>query len=596
MTRPQEYTLANLSTSTPGRRLSSNSRNSDVSERDASDQNPFSDQDPDVVESQSTHPYSYDPPSADLLSNTNQQHSLYRHLFSDGWGWEMAAWLLAAVSLAALLIVFVFFADKPLDQWQSVISPGTVVAILSQLGQTAIVVPLTACICQSMWLWLDKESQAMQLAKQVGKSPRLIGMQEYDYGSRGPLGSLALVYKHPKSYAITHSSFDAALTRSRALVWLGTINTFLVIFYGTFTQQSLQLPSQQYNRTELASIPRSLHYSSSRPRARTIMANEIFSYESVSATMSLAVAEGLLPKDRSPSDIAGNCPTGNCTWELYQTMGVCSNVIDVSSSITHKCQKNKTPFHQPGCNYSVPAIDKNSTVTGKVFETYQDILWVGASNPSPPMSLGSSTPPFTYPEINTLVQFYVIYVSDRNKWQSFDHTEPHKDELVALQATLSLCLYTYNTSVTLFATETTTVSKETGLDWQTGEVLEDIEVGSKKVTKVTDTVTTTHHQESFWCTKLNMRSFFNFLSAEIFTGSVTSESAAIDISKDNKNAQAVNESIHNDNAGIKGLSRLLDNLAISMTNAYALSIRMSYIRSLLTSLSGSVPPPTSPPQ
>lgn len=267
MTRSQEYALDDLSVSAPGGRLLPSPRISNGSERDASNQMPFSDRNPENVESQSTHPY--DPSIADLLSNSNQQHSLNGHAFTNGWGWEIAAWLLAAVSLAALLIVFAVFADKSLHQWHSNITPGAVVAILSQFGQTAILAPVTACICQSMWIWLGQDRPATAPAKQLVKYPRLINMQEYDDGGRGPLGSLLLVGKHPKSYEFNCSSFDAALTKSRTLVWLGMINTFLIIIFGTFAQQTLELDTRQYNLTDPAFVPRSLQYRAGQPAVQT---------------------------------------------------------------------------------------------------------------------------------------------------------------------------------------------------------------------------------------------------------------------------------------------------------------------------------------
>ena len=50
----------------------------------------------------------------------------------------------------------------------------------------------------------------------------------------------------------------------RILVWLGTIDTFLIILFGTFAQQTLQLPTRQYNLTDPAAIPRSLQYRASQ--------------------------------------------------------------------------------------------------------------------------------------------------------------------------------------------------------------------------------------------------------------------------------------------------------------------------------------------
>ena len=135
-----------------------------------------------------------DQASEALLLNEKQQHSFYSQVFTDGWGWELLSWLLAAVSLLVLIIVLAAFGNKALDQWKASITPNTVVSIVSQIGQTAILAPVTACICQSMWLWLGGKN------KYNRKHPRLMDMQEYDDGGRGPVGSLLLLWKHPGLY------------------------------------------------------------------------------------------------------------------------------------------------------------------------------------------------------------------------------------------------------------------------------------------------------------------------------------------------------------------------------------------------------------
>lgn len=282
--------------------------------------------------------------------------------------------------------------------------------------------------------------------------------------------------------------------------------------------------------------------------------------------MSAAVTDGLLKQNISPSDVPGNCPTGNCTWENYRSMGVCSNVVDVSSTITSKCRKTSSQYYPDGCNYSVPAIEKNPTVTGTTLQTdLGETLWMGASNPTT----------FTYPDINTLVQFYVIYVPDLTVWETFDHTEDHKDVLVALQATLNLCLYTYSSNMTNGVTNTTQISKETDLDWQIGEPnFIDGSSGNR-------TVITTLASETFWMSQPNVISFNAFLSYQTFTGSASIGPDLLGNITENDNVRMIAASIYDDHAGIQGLSKLLDVLAVSMTNAYALTDILSHYLSTL---------------
>ncbi|KAL8638451.1 MAG: hypothetical protein Q9228_004399 [Teloschistes exilis] len=487
---------------------------------EAQNPTPFPGQDHGVPEN---HPY--DPSSVHLSSDTTSQRRLHGPDLIAEWGWEIAAWLLAAVSLVALLSVFGTYSGNPLSQWRSGITPSTVVQILSQFGQTALLAPVTSCICQSMWLWLRKASKEMQSTDPSDKLPRIIAMQWYDDGSRGPLGSLMLLWKHP------------------ALVWLGTINTFLIILFGTFAQQTLQLPLQEHNGT--FPVPQG-----------TL---NTFVYQSVPDLISAAITDGLLRTGVSPSDIPGDCPTGNCTFPAYQTMGVCSNVIDVSSTITSKCRKRASQFRPNGCNYSVPAIDENPTATERTLTTYRlgETLWIGASN----------TPNYKYPDINTLVQFYIIYVPDLTEWATLDYTEDHKEKLVALQATLNLCLYTYATRMTFGVTRTAQFAKSPDLDWQSGTAS-----GPDENTSF-QTVTTSHDSETFWMSQLNVKSFNDYLSLQTFTGSASMRPAGPSgggNTTETDTVRVIASSIYDDPGSLYGIKTVLDNLAVSMTNGCGL--------------------------
>ncbi|KAL8678363.1 MAG: hypothetical protein Q9186_005288, partial [Xanthomendoza sp. 1 TL-2023] len=501
-----------LSASAQNRTIPSRSRIFHDSSEEVPAQNPFADDSKNVGSNQPSH--SYDPASGrHLLSSEEEQFHTRDQIVIRDWSLEWTAWLVAAMSLVSLIIVFAIYSDKPLRQWKAAITPGTTVAILSQLGQTSILAPVTACICQSMWLWLDKESRVTHRATSDGCYRRLITMQTYDDGSRGPISSLILLWKQPCSYEPSIPFHMEMLTYGRLLIWLGTANTLLIIIFGSFAQQSLQLPTREFNVTDDGNnwIPRTLQYRAPRPAVnQPVIPGTLntIAYESVPDAMSVAIIDGLLGKDISPSNVVGSCGTGNCTWEDYQSLGVCSTVVDVSSTITSTCRKQKTQFKQPGCTYSIPAIDQNPTARHTTLETYKfgETLWVGASD----------TPNYKSPGLNTLVQFYVIYVSDFTRWDDLDFTEDHKDELVALQATLSLCVKKYHTDMTFGVTDTTLLGKETELDWQTSsEVLEGTSF---------ETLTATHDGEEFVMAESNQHSLYKYLSIQTFTGSASMRS------------------------------------------------------------------------
>lgn len=281
--------------------------------------------------------------------------------------------------------------------------------------------------------------------------------------------------------------------------------------------------------------------------------------------MGAAIVDGLLKRDINPSDVMGSCGTGNCTWEDYQSLGVYSTVTDVSSTITSTCRKQKSYFKPAGCSYSVPAIDGHPTARGTVLETsrHGQTLWVGASYRAPPLPLGMGSKPYMPPGLHMLEQFYVIYVPDLNRWDELDVTEDHKVELVALQATLSLCVNTYHSSMTFGVMNTQRLSQEKNLDWH--NVNETFEGHS------TEFVTVTHGGETFWMSEDTRRSFHKHLSLQTFSGSASMRSEEPDgggNSTENDVVRAITASLYEDPDRIRGLSGLLENLAVSMSNAY----------------------------
>ena len=175
------------------------------------------------------------------------------------------------------------------------------------------------------------------------------------------------------------------------------------------------------------------------------------------------------------------------------------------------------------------------------------------------------TPP---PGVNTLAQFYVIYVKDFNRWDELDYTDDHKEELVALEARLSLCLNTYYSDMTFGIMNTTLLSQKTDLNWLSGKEVYD-------VNSSIDTVTATHKGEKFWMSGLNKESLYNYLSVQTFTGTASMRTETRDgggNSSENDVVRRIQASLYKDRAGIDGLSRLLNNLAVSMSNAYVINL------------------------
>ncbi|KAL8835487.1 MAG: hypothetical protein Q9170_003289 [Blastenia crenularia] len=219
---------------------------------------------------------------------------------------------------------------------------------------------------------------------------------------------VVLVYFNDKALgewksSISPSAVVAIVSQiGNLLVWLGTV------FFGAFAQQSLQLPLRQHNVTDRAPsyIPQCLEYRAAGnpvsfvPRPATGVGRQI--YDSVPDSAALAVRDGLLRQNVSPSEVTGRCSTGNCTWADYHTMRVCPDIIDVTPSIVSNRRKasNKNDL-TAGRDYSAEDTKDitfgQPSFSGTILETYEhgDTLWIGSRD----------TADNQYEGTNTLIQF-----------------------------------------------------------------------------------------------------------------------------------------------------------------------------------------------
>jgi hypothetical protein len=133
------------------------------------------------------------------------------------WIWEFAAAVVSLGCLAAAIVVLAIYDDKSLTSWSFIFHANlnTVIAILSTLSRTALLVPVASCISQLKWIHL-------------ASSPRsLRDFQIFDDASRGPWGALELIWR---------LNF-----RSKLATW-GSFITILTLAMGPFAQQLVSYP------------------------------------------------------------------------------------------------------------------------------------------------------------------------------------------------------------------------------------------------------------------------------------------------------------------------------------------------------------------
>lgn len=231
------------------------------------------------------------------------------------WGWEILAWTAASSALIAISILLVTFQHRPVDVWTSKIQLSAIVAALAQPAQSSLIVCVASSIGQLKWSWFKKESRST------------IDLELFDKASRGPEGSLELIFQWPRFRLIT----------------VGALITILMLAFQTFIQQSLLTEVQKFPIDgKAAFIRRALIYHEPQTTPGGLTAFSQPPGESgwyggnlpkLDSYIISAIKSGMYDEQRSLSNISTICPTGDCTWPSHNSMAVCTNFQDISHQL-----------------------------------------------------------------------------------------------------------------------------------------------------------------------------------------------------------------------------------------------------------------------
>ncbi|OTA66823.1 hypothetical protein K449DRAFT_325679 [Hypoxylon sp. EC38] len=216
------------------------------------------------------------------------------------WWLEGISFLLVVVMVGALVGTVQPYQGQPLPRWPYSLSINTIVAFYTEVMRAAMILVLGQCLSQLKWSWFTR--------------PRpLHHMEHYDNASRGPWGSVGLLW---------------AIRLKAVLPSLGAIMMILSLLLVPFTQQIVQFyPCTFPDATLNASIPKTnyAHVGTSHH----IGAAQSSIDPKVQGLMNLGIY------DEEPKQVSPNCQTGNCTFnEVYHVAGWCAFCQDISDQIS----------------------------------------------------------------------------------------------------------------------------------------------------------------------------------------------------------------------------------------------------------------------
>ncbi|KAL4908708.1 hypothetical protein BDW74DRAFT_173940 [Aspergillus multicolor] len=168
---------------------------------------------------------------------------------------------------------------------------NTIVSLLGTACKSSLIYVIGECIGQLKWPWYHKGPKAQQLD----------GIQLFDSASRGPLGSALILAQH----------------RCHSLVSLGALVMLLALAFDSFMQQPITYPLRevQDDNSSSAAAPQAL-----------VLLPEFLGADTRSILYTGVWAE----EPKSSFEVRPTCPSGNCTWPPFQSVGMCSHCEDVT--------------------------------------------------------------------------------------------------------------------------------------------------------------------------------------------------------------------------------------------------------------------------
>ncbi|KAH7260117.1 hypothetical protein B0J15DRAFT_491860 [Fusarium solani] len=215
------------------------------------------------------------------------------------WFLEILCCLLSLASLAAQVGVLARYNGKPQDSWPSqTLTLNALIATLSTICRTSLMCTVGSLLAQAKWNRFSSR-----------RGTEYFPLKDYallDEASRGSWGSARLLYRFKGSHV---ACFGAALS-------------ILSQAFGLFSQQLVTLRTDQ---VELRSA------TATGQVARTTWLKYGGSDEDYLQATKIAAYNGFMAPSIGIPQV--QCPTGNCTWPIIPTIGVCGTCLNVTDDL-----------------------------------------------------------------------------------------------------------------------------------------------------------------------------------------------------------------------------------------------------------------------
>lgn len=226
------------------------------------------------------------------------------------WRWEIVNSAISIIALGATIGTLLPHQNQPLPQWPFHISINALLSIYSVVLKGSATFVIQSCISQHQWLYMRQ------------KRP-LADILRYDSAGRGVWGS---------SQWLVFRRLQQPLTAVGALI------AVLIVTVDPFLQALLQYTGCQQSLGEKAIVARSNYfestgsfgYSEGFEMDNPEVGSRLYSISEPSKSVQSYLTTATLSE---ASPVQPHCPTGNCTFESFSTVGYCSTCEDISHQL-----------------------------------------------------------------------------------------------------------------------------------------------------------------------------------------------------------------------------------------------------------------------
>jgi hypothetical protein len=275
-------------------------------------------------------PPPFDTEKAEPPSNIAQriEEGLWRYSASDNlfqrWLLEIVSWLISAICMGAIIAALAVLQGQPASKWpldKAGLTLNAFVSILSRIAGAALLLPVAEALGQLKWNWFIR-----------GDSKKMWDFEMFDNASRGPWGAFLLLIH----------------TKGKTIAALGALVTIFALALDPFFQQVVSFPEQWTLQKQNGTLARAVRY---EPPLNIEYwdGSEVVNPDPF---VQIALDEFFMANGTQPVPFGNGsrvefpltCPSSNCTWPSYDTLGVCSECVESPELLDFACMYTRVDW------------------------------------------------------------------------------------------------------------------------------------------------------------------------------------------------------------------------------------------------------------